>query len=152
MCHNYNQMAFTPDEVKKGLHLKLLNTLLEISNELKDSHLDIHITDDSYCLIIEWCDVYYDKSLGSGKFEFVGEDETVMKEVFFPDNHCEYLLPDEVDDRFKEWLDEQAKAGEIWEKTPYGTWTNKTENERWKKLIGEDDGDEGEVSDDQKVE
>lgn len=53
MKREYNSEAFTPEEVAKGLHQKLLNTLLEISKEQEDSHYDIHITSDGYCLIIE---------------------------------------------------------------------------------------------------
>ena len=54
MSEKYNSMAFTPEEVKKGLHLKLLNTLLDLNAAREDaSYNDIHIWSDSYCTIID---------------------------------------------------------------------------------------------------
>ena len=49
----YNSEAFTPEEVEKGSHLKLLNCLFDLNKNLDNGHYDIHITSDGYCLIIE---------------------------------------------------------------------------------------------------
>lgn len=128
-----------PSEIK---HFNAqLKVLIDYNMDSENVYFnDIHIKQEEDLIILEWERTSYSEGDG-GKWVFVEEDEAVMKEVYFPDNHCEYLFPEEVNERFDEWLKEQAKAGEIWEKTPYGTWRNKTENERWKKLVGEEDED-----------
>ena len=125
MERKYNSQAFTPEEVKKGLLKDLLDYLLEHNRKNEEQYYDIHITTDGYCSIVEWTDVMYNQEYGpDAKFQFVDTDEVVMKEVCFPDNHYEYLFEDEIDERFKEWL----KDNPGWEKTTYGTWTNRIEN------------------------
>ena len=131
MSEKYNSMAFTPEEVKKGLHLKLLNTLLELNAEREDaSYNDIHIWSDGYCTIIDWVD--YNPEFGCGKFEFVDSDEYVMYEGQFPDNHIEMCWDEEdFNNRLKDWLKENPG----WEKTEYGTWYNKKEQEAFRKML-----------------
>lgn len=126
----YNSEAFTPEEVSKGLHLKLVSTLLEISDEQEDSHYDIHITSDGYCTIVEWCQVHEDFG---GKFAFVDEDQVVMTEFRFPDGHYEmFESDDEIDESLAAWLKENPG----WVKNSYGIWVNEEENERAKKALG----------------
>ncbi len=132
---DYNSQAFTPEEVEQGLHLDLLNYLLDHNKKNETQYYDIHITTDGYCTIIEWTDVDYDQKYGSeGKFEYVPYNGQVMLEYDFPDNHRE-MCYDEED--YKERLDEFLKENPGWVKTQYGTWTNEIENEKFKKMLEE---------------
>lgn len=129
----YNSQAFTPEEVKKGLHLDLLNYLLDHNKKSEKQYYDIHITTDGYCTIIEWTDVDYNQEYGpEGKFEFVPADGYVMIERTFPDNHTELCYNEED---YQERLDEFLKDNPGWVKTHYGTWTNEIENERIRKQL-----------------
>ena len=142
MKRNYNYKAFTPEEVKKDLLKDLLDYLVNYNTKSEKDYYDIHITTDGYCTIVEWTDLMYDKSFGEEPhFAFVDYDEVVMKEVCFPDNHYEYMFSDEVDERFKEWLEQNPG----WVKTSYGNWTNEIENEKYRKMlekeVSQDDND-----------
>lgn len=132
MEREYNYQAFTPEEVKKGLHLDLLNYLLEHNKKNENQYYDIHITTDGYCTIIEWTDINYQHEGEEGKFKYVPSDGYVMIEKFFPDNHSE-MCYDEED--YQERLDNFLKENPGWVKTPYGTWTNEIENEKFKKML-----------------
>ena len=136
MKREYNYQAFTPEEVEKGLHLDLLNYLLDHNKKNETQYYDIHITSDGYCMIIEWTDVAYDQKYGpEAKFEFVPADGCVMIEGTFPDNHTEMCFDEEdYNERFQEWLKENPG----WVKTPYGTWTNEIENEKYRKMLEEE--------------
>ena len=136
MTRNYNYQAFTPEEVEQGLLNDLLNYLLEHNKKNTEQYYDIHITTDGYCTIVEWANVMYDNKFGEeGRFRFVDSDEVVMLERYFPDNHSE-LCYDEEDyqERLKEFLEKNPG----WEKTSYGTWTNRIENERFRKILEAD--------------
>lgn len=126
MSKNYNSMSFTPEEVSKGLHLKLITNLLEISNELECGRYDILITSDGYCTIINWCEHNFDED--SGRFEYIDEDEYVFKEIRFPDGHYGYA---QTEDEEKELWEQFHQEHPEWVKTPHGTWTNEEENKRW---------------------
>ena len=64
MEREYNYQAFTPKEVKQGLHTDLIQMLLKY-NEKSDEHfMDIHITTDGYCLMVEWDCVPYNRQWG----------------------------------------------------------------------------------------
>ena len=133
MSRNYNYQAFTPEEVKKRLLNDLLNYLLEHNKKNDQQYYDIHITTDGYCSIVEWVDVSYNNEFGEeGKFRFVDSDQVVMLEKTFPDNHTE-LCYDEEDyqERLREFLDKNPG----WEKTAYGSWTNRIENENLRKAL-----------------
>lgn len=133
MKREYNYQAFTPEEVEKGLHLDLLNYLLEHNKKNENQYYDIHITTDGYCTIIEWTDISYSQKYGpEGKFEFVPHNGRVMLEFAFPDNHTE-LCYDEED--YEERLGGFLKENPGWVKTSYGTWTNEIENERFRKTL-----------------
>ena len=130
---DYNSQAFTPEEVKKGLHLDLLNYLLDHNKKNETQYYDIHITTDGYCTIIEWTDISYNQEYGpEGKFEFVPADGYVMIEKTFPDNHTELCYNEED---YQERLDEFLKENPGWVKTHYGTWTNEIENEKYRKQL-----------------
>lgn len=131
MKTEYNYQSFTPEEVEHGLHLEFLNTLLNYNKVSKDHYNDIHLTTDGYCTIIEWETIPYNHEYG-GSFKYVGEDEVIMLERHFPDNHTE-LCYDEED--YKERLDEFLKENPGWVKTSCGTWTNEIENEKFRKQL-----------------
>lgn len=139
----YNSMAFTPEEVERGQHLKLLQTLFELNADKEDaSYNDIHIWSDGYCTIIDWVD--YNPEFGTGRFEFVPCDGYILREFQFPDNHYEMFSDeDEFNEALKEWL----KDNPGWVKTSYGTWTNEIENEKWRKSLRETHSDEGDEED-----
>ena len=132
MNREYNYQAFAPEEVEQGLHLDLLNYLLDHNKKNKNLYYDIHITTDGYCTIIEWTDVCY-KDIGpEGKFEYVPANGQVMLEYSFPDNHYEqFYSEEEYQERLQEWLKENPG----WIKTSYGTWVNEIENEKIKKEL-----------------
>lgn len=133
MKREYNYQAFTPEEVEKGLHLDLLNYLLDHNKKNTDHYYDIHITTDGCCVIIEWTDVSYDQQYGpDGKFEYVPSNGQVMLEFSFPDNHYEQFYSEE---EYQESLQEWLKENPGWVKTSYGTWTNEIENERIRKEL-----------------
>jgi len=139
MEREYNYQAFTPEEVEAGLLQDLLNYLLDHNKKNETQYYDIHITTDGYCTIIEWTNVDYNQEYGpEGKFEFVPYNGQVMLEYDFPDNHRE-LCYDEED--YQERLDEFLKENPGWEKTSYGTWTNRIENEKFIKELELDKSD-----------
>ena len=123
MSEEYNSQAFTPEEVKKGLHLDLIKYLLDYNQKAEGYFNDIHIDTDGYCVIVEWITESYKDACSS--FEFVGCDEEVLKLVRFPDNSYGYASDeDEANDMFQLWLHENPG----WEKGPYGGWINKNED------------------------
>ena len=124
-----NSQAFTPEEVKKGLLNEFVTMLLTISSKFEDSYYDIHITTDGYCTIVEWVDCFYD--LPNDQFKLVKEDQAIMSELIYPDNSCEYVFPEDIDEKLKEW----HKDNPGWVKTSYGTWTNTIENEKFRQSL-----------------
>ena len=131
MKTEYNYQSFTPEEAEQGLHLEFLNTLLNYNKVSKDHYNDIHLTTDGYCTIIEWETIPYNHEYG-GSFKYVGEDEVIMLERHFPDNHTELCYNEEdYQEKLAEWLKENPG----WVKTSYGTWTNEIENESFRKLL-----------------
>lgn len=130
MSKEYNSQAFTPEEVKKGLHLDLIKYLLDYNQKADGYFNDIHIDTDGYCVIIEWVTESYKEACSS--FEFVGCDEEVLKLVHFPDNSYGYASDeDEANDMLLLWLHENPG----WEKNEYGRWYNKAANDELIKEI-----------------
>lgn len=139
MERQYNYQAFTPEEVEEGLHLDLLNYLLEHNKKNETQYYDIHITSDGYCTIIEWIDVRYDKIFGEeNHFEFVPYNGCVMLEYSFPDDHREFCY-DEQD--YKERLDEFLKENPGWIKGQFGNWVNELENNSYSEMAETDKED-----------
>lgn len=125
-----NRQAFTPEEVAQGLLQDLLNYLLKYNYKCESGYYEIHITSDSFCTIVEWEDVPYDKSWG-GTFKYVDENHVVMKEVIFPDNHSEYLFDEEEQEAIDEWLKENPG----WKRNEFGTWYNEAECQQLKEEL-----------------
>lgn len=125
MARNYNEQAFTPEDVEKGLHIKLINALLDLDKDRGDNHFDIRITTDGYCTIIQWYDA--NDQTDSAGFRFVDSGESVMQECVFPDGHIEYIFPDESkEEEISEWLERNPG----WKLTEYGTWYNEEEQRK----------------------
>lgn len=123
MAKDYNSQAFTPEEVKKGLHLDLINYLLDYNSKADGYFNDIHIDTDGYCVIVEWVQESY-KEACTG-FEFVDYDEEVMKIIRYPDNSYGYASnEDEANDMLQLWLHENPG----WEKNNFGHWYKPAEN------------------------
>ena len=101
-----------------------LKVLLDYNiDKENDDYNDIHIRQEEMFMIIEWDKVPYNHEWG-GTFQYIDSDDVVMKEVTFPDRHCEYLFPEEVENTLKEWKEKHPE----WIQTSYGTWTNTEEN------------------------
>jgi hypothetical protein len=116
----FNSQAFTSEEVKQGLHLDLINYLLDYNSKSKECFNDIHIDSDGFCVIVEWVTETYGDVLTG--FEYVGEDEVVLKIVNFPDGSYDYVEDqDEANDRFQLWLHQNPD----WEKNGCGGWIKK---------------------------
>lgn len=123
MAKAYNSQAFTPEEVKKGLHLDLINYLLDYNLKANGYYIDIHIDTDGYCVIVEWVQESYKDACTS--FEFVDYDEEVMKIIRYPDNSYGYASnEDEANDMLQLWLHENPG----WKKNSFGQWYKPAEN------------------------
>lgn len=132
MKREYNSQAFTPEEIKAGLLQDLLNYLLSYNQKCKSGYYDIHIWSDGYCTIVDWIDINFEFRGEEGEFEFVPSNGQVMLEYSFPDNHYEqFYNEEEYQERLQEWLKENPG----WEKTEYGTWYNRIENEKIRKYL-----------------
>lgn len=130
----YNEQAFTPEQVKSGELQDLLDYLLLFNQKSNRAFMDIHITSDGYCTIVEWTEVDYEQH-ECGRFQYVPSSGYVLREFYFPDNHTELLSSDEeFDERLKEWLEDNPG----WVKTSYGTWTNEIENEKFRQMLEQD--------------
>ena len=125
MRKDFNQESFMPYEVKQGKHIKFLKALLSldaVGEEVDyDKYHDIHIWNDGYCLVIDWCDHWYDNNIETSSFQFVDSDELVVKEVILPDNSTVYASSEE---EAKELLDEFLKDNPQWHKNQFGMWTD----------------------------
>lgn len=127
MKTEYNSMAFTPEEVEKGLFTAFLNVLTEYNKKNINYYNEIHVYTDGCCQIIEWAQVPVDHDYG-GVFTYLDEDHVIMKEIRFPDGHYEYAIDGEQE---KEMWEEFHKNNPGWVKTPYGSWTNEIENKKF---------------------
>lgn len=87
-----NSQAFTPEQVENGELNDLIEYLLNFNKKSDKSYMDIHITSDSYCTIVEWVEIHYDFKGECGEFKFVDSDEYVMKEIRFPDGHYDMVF------------------------------------------------------------
>ena len=122
MERKINNIAFGPEQADAVKDL--LDYLLDYNSKQEyDDYYEIHITTDSYCTIVEFEKVPYSGEWG-GKFQYVEDDELVMKEYSFPDDHYEYFTSKE---EYKEALDEWLKENPGWERGEFGRWYKKIE-------------------------
>ena len=124
-----SSMIFSRKDQEKGLHLKLINTLIEFNRESDDHFVEILIKpEDCNFLEVEWIENYYKtEEEYSIHYKPVSTDQYVMMEYEFPDGHYEYV---ESYEQGNELLQEWLKENPGWEKTEYGRWVNKEENEK----------------------
>lgn len=124
-----NYMTFSRKDQEKGLHLKFLNYLLEFNKESDDHFVEILIKpEECNFLTIEWIENYYEtEDEYSIHYKPVSTDQYVMMDYEFPDGHYEYV---ESYEQGNELLQEWLKENPGWEKTEYGRWVNKEENEK----------------------
>lgn len=114
----YNSQAFTPEQVENGELQDLLNYLLGFSKKSDKAFMDIHITSDGYCQIVEWVEVNYEFRAECGKFDFIDCGEEVFEEVLFPDEHWEWHPRGEGEQVLSDWLDKHPR----WKKDFWGRW------------------------------
>ena len=109
-----------------------LDTLIKNNADPEEEYYnDIHIYQEDSFIVLEWDHVPYDHSFG-GRFVLVDEDQVVMTEKVFTDNHTELCYDeDDFQERLKEWLEENPG----WVKTFYGTWTNEIENQKYREQL-----------------
>jgi len=124
MKTDYNSIAFTPDEVERGLLKGLLDYIVTYNTNNKDRYFDTHIWNDGYSTVVEFIDRSYDFDYDCGRFEYVADNQKVMTEVILPDEHIEIVYPGSEDKVYKEWLDNNPG----WRKNSFGIWTNTPES------------------------
>lgn len=118
----YNSQAFTPEEVKKGLHLDLIKYLIDYNMKSKDFFNEIHITNDGFCTIVNWLHDSYTEKVE--EFRYISYDEEVMIRVELPDKSYQYVFTKE---EAKETLDDWLKEHPSWKQNEYGNWYNTEE-------------------------
>ena len=113
-----NYMTFSRKDQDKGLHLKLINTLLEFNKESDDHYVEILVRNE-YCdiLVVEWVENFYNDNDFNTHYKPISSDQYVMMEYEFPDGHYEYV---ESYEQGNELLQEWLKENPGWEKTQYG--------------------------------
>lgn len=109
-----NSKVFLPEEVEKGLHLDLINYLIEYNKKSDKYYHEFMVTTDSYCTIVNWVDRRYDGEDYNGHFELLKDDQRIVREVYFPDNHYELLPEDEIEDFAEEFLENNEDLAKEW--------------------------------------
>ena len=74
MDRKCNYQSFRPDDIKTGLLNDLLKLLMDFNERAEDRYMEIHITSDGNCTIVEWDCVPYDHSYG-GQFVYQVDEE-----------------------------------------------------------------------------
>lgn len=69
----FNSMAFTPDEVKKGLLDKFVKTLNDLNQDKEQGFIEYHVTTDGFCTIVEFDDLFIRDE--DDKFQYVDEND-----------------------------------------------------------------------------
>lgn len=118
-----NKEYYKNDKKGRESFFKQLTLLLDYNADFENkSFKDIHISQSDSDIKLEWENVYYSGDCEG--FVFLNGDEVIMKEITFPDGHYDYVLPDNVDEAYRNW----HKNHPEWKLTTYGTWTNVEEN------------------------
>lgn len=125
---DYNSMTFMKEDIDNGLHLKLIDFLINLRGKTWDS-LDIRVQSNAYCVTVDWCDKQSNDNFSG--FQYLEEDDVIMREVRFPDGHYEYLLKEDINAALDAW----KQSNPQWHMTSYGTWTNDEENEKLRKYL-----------------
>lgn len=117
MEREFNLQYFSREDVDNGLFNEFINTLINYGQK-SDHYNDIHIKNEDFgAITVEWTTIPYSKEYG-GEFAYVAENQVVMQELIYPNGSCEYVFPEECEDKFDEWLNCHSN----WHMTNYGTW------------------------------
>ena len=111
-----NNVYFSGEDIKNGLHVELLNFLLKQSYA-SDLYNDIHIKpEDCDAFTIEWSQEPWNGEWGGG-FKYVDEDQAVLTEIMYPDRT--YDLVEDYDEAIKSW----SELHPNWHRNEWGIWT-----------------------------
>lgn len=75
----FNSMAFTPDEVRKGLLDKFVKTLNDLNQEKEQGFIEYHVTTDGFCTIVEFDDLFIRDE--DDKFQYVDEKDWESEDI-----------------------------------------------------------------------
>ena len=105
-----NSQYFDEEQVKAGELSEFLSLLMKQCYGKGNNYNDIHIRpEDCGAFSVEWASSPWDHSYG-GRFEYVGEDQTVMTEYAFPDDHYEMCFDEEdFNQRLTEFLNDHPE-------------------------------------------
>ena len=67
----FNSMAFTPEEVRKGLLDKFVRTLNDLNQEKENEFIEYHVTTDGFCTIVEFDSLFIKDE--DDKFQYVND-------------------------------------------------------------------------------
>lgn len=110
-----NSQYFGPIDREQGLDIEFIKCLISLRQE--SIYNDIHIYEEEGGIVIEWAQVPFDHSYG-GTFQFVDEEEQVMKELVYPDNSSEWVPLNEEENFMELWQRENPD----WVKNEYKFW------------------------------
>ena len=79
---DYNRQYFSKEDIKAGLHLKLIDFLLS-NFESKEYRVDLHVYhEDCGAIVVEWIRQLWKHIDEMGKFVFLAGDEEIVKEQY----------------------------------------------------------------------
>lgn len=109
-----NNMYFSKEMVANGDLNSFIDFLLKLSYSDKTEYYnDIHLYPaDCGAFILEWVQVPWDKSFG-GRFEYLDEEQEIVKAYDLPDKTFEYFHNDE---EYKDFLNDWLKNNPGWKK------------------------------------
>lgn len=117
-----NRMSF--DGVENAVDF--IKVLHNISKNDLEWYCDIHTYyEDCNVCVVEWTQSPKDRGWGADGFKYVGEDEVIMIEKEFPDNHYEYFMSEaEYEEALKDWLLEHP----TYKKNQFGHWYDSSDD------------------------
>ena len=79
---DFNRQYFSKEDVKNGLHIKLIQFLLD-NFESKEYRIDLHVYhDDCGAIVVEWIRQLWNHIEEMGQFSFVSGDEHIEKDRY----------------------------------------------------------------------
>lgn len=100
-----NSILFSEKDCKKGLHLKFIEQLTNLSMTMDEDYLQILIEPscDGIEVFFNQC-MKDDENEINSYYKLVGSDEYVMHRYYLPDNHYEYVENKEQEDEFLQYF------------------------------------------------
>lgn len=106
-----SHMYFSKEDVRQGLHLKLIKFLFE-NMETPEYRIDVHAyseAEEAGTITVEWVRQPWDAIDDYGCFKFVDGDEHICKEIVLPNQAVAYAPTEEAAKKLlREW-DKQHK-------------------------------------------